>query len=575
LQRIIAVLIAVLALTLAGTASATVQPTPTVSPGTQSQVTSDTGYEVVSASDPVNVQKWAISADEGWGTTGSPAVNAFYTTTDDGQSAWTKDSSTPSGDNPAIAACPEQNGHAVYLQVHINGASNSILSLYRYVEGSGSGWTDIWDSATNQRIDKPVIAVDAYSSTANPVVYIAGRAFAQASTNVIKLMASSGTGSACTAAAGSVSFSSTPYSYTFGPTGVGGEVNSFLVYKGDGKHGQPHDVQLVYEYNPTSDTCSNSDTPCQEYRELSGNWDSGSFAWDSTNNNVLYRQDPYYKTADWPSGAYLDSQAVTDGTRMWLSFVAYDSATSPPHLVVLESDNRGATFTSPVSVDSPTVADGQSELMIGSHGVLGLAFLRVVRFHSSAGLDVHLQPCYDYNVYFTSSDDGGATWSTPTMLSNAESDWPSNCQTDASGDVLKRGTGLDYMIGSAPTGTVADDFHVVWPDWRTNPGSIYERDVSTSNLGDPSAKFVEVPTSRTLQVNVHDESSYCDGSNCSISWDWGDGAHTFGTGDTDHTYSGTGTYTITETVTGTLGGTSTAQKSVTCTLGIGGGFTCT
>ena len=89
----------------------------------------------------------------------------------------------------------------------------------------------------------------------------------------------------------------------------------------------------------------------------------------------------------------------------------------------------------------------------------------------------------------------------------------------------------------------------------------HSADVTVTNAPPPTAAFTATPTYLSVQFNGTG-SSVPVGTIASYAWDFGDG--TTGTGSTaQHTYAAAGTYTVTLTVTGSLGGTGTHSANVT------------
>ena len=176
------------------------------------------------------------------------------------------------------------------------------------------------------------------------------------------------------------------------------------------------------------------------------------------------------------NGGQLDSQFVRapGSDKLYATFVSWTNSRVAPWLALISSTNRAGSWSSLLHVDTPPtgyIADGQSELMINRAGIIGVSFLRAIMKLGSMGAF----PCYSYDVFFTTSTDGGGTWATPSKLNSSPS--TPNCIRQEGGSQV-RWTGGDYTIGAADANGA---FHPIWPDWRKGPitpGTLYTRTVT-------------------------------------------------------------------------------------------------
>ena len=403
-------------------------------------------WEMAEAADPSNANKLAIASITGIAS--SPPQSQVFVSTDGG-STWSKTYATSSSKgtgDPVIVACPEQSGHAVYLFGYLD--QYQYLHLVRSTN-DGSTWSAIWTSPHS--IDHPRMAIDSSDPNGKVGLYIAGKNEGSYNLRMWYL-----TG-AC---------DSTPRYTEFGKAANIDALNSIVIY-------DDHVVQFFYEDRPSPDGTGGNYRP---YSVIKGTWSGtrpnawltlGSATTMFTQHNKVYNNN---------NGGQLDSEFVRapGSDKLYATFVNWTNSRVAPWLELISSTNRGGTWSSPVHVDTPPsgyIADGESELMINRAGIIGVSFMRAIKRLGSMGVF----PCFSYDVFFTASSDGGATWSTPSKLNSASS--TPNCITFEGGSQV-RWTGGDYTMGAADANGV---FHPVWPDWRNGPrtpGSIYTRTVT-------------------------------------------------------------------------------------------------
>ncbi len=132
------------------------------------------------------------------------------------------------------------------------------------------------------------------------------------------------------------------------------------------------------------------------------------------------------------------------GERIYLCYALQRAGRQPAALALTRSDDGGSTWTAPKSVAPSTPAGwgaGSSSIMANADGVVG------IQYYS-------LKNKKDFDIYFTTSVDGGQTFSTPERVSTATSHAPERSA---------RAPGQDQVYGdAAPDGT----FRLVWTDKR-------------------------------------------------------------------------------------------------------------
>lgn len=415
--------------------------------GPETQVTAKGPmWEMAETVDPSNANKLAIASITG--VASSPPQSQVFVSTDGG-STWSKTYTTSGGirgnGDPTIVACPEQSGHAVYLFGYLD--QTQLFHLMRSTN-DGSTWSAVWTSPDTT--DHPRVAVDSSDPNGKIGLYIAGKDEGSRNMRMWYL-----TG-ACDA---------TPHYTELGATASIDSLNSIVVYA-------DHVVQFFYEDVPIPD---GSGGQYRSYSVITGTWSGvrpnaslqlGDETTMFTQHNKIYNQN---------NGGQMDSEVVRapGSNTLYATFVNWTKGRVAPWLELVSSTDRGKTWSSPVHVDTPPsgyIADGQSELMINGAGTIGVSFLRAIR-----GLgDLGQFPCYSYDVFFTSSSNGGVTWSAPTKL-NSSSSTP-DCITLEGGSQV-RWTGGDFTIGAAGANGA---FHPIWPDWRkgpNTPGTLYTRTV--------------------------------------------------------------------------------------------------
>jgi hypothetical protein len=121
----------------------------------------------------------------------------------------------------------------------------------------------------------------------------------------------------------------------------------------------------------------------------------------------------------------------------------------PALLQICTSDDGGLTWTAPRGV-APTTPEGWGQggcisAIVNRDGVLGIQFYNFAPNSRD-----------DFDLYFTASADGGATFTAPLRVSTATSHEPPDQNREPGGDQVYADT--------APDGT----FKLVWPDAREN-----------------------------------------------------------------------------------------------------------
>lgn len=418
---------------------------PSVTLGSETQIARDGPmWEMAEAADPSNPSKLAVTSIVG--TASSPPQSEVFVTTDRGAS-WSRTYTTAGrgeGDfDPAITACPEHKGHAVYLFGYLD--QSQTFHLMRSTN-DGSTWSSTWKSPTTT--DHPRMAVDPSDPNGAVGLYIAGKDEASHDLRVWYL-----TGGC----------SSTPHSTELDAAASVAPLNSIVVYR-------DHTVGFFYQDVPVSD---GSRGDYQSYSVVEGDWSGAPPNASLTLGGPITMFTLHEKSYDENNGGQMDSQFVRapGSDTLYATLVNWTKAKVAPWLEIVSSTDRGRTWSSPVPVDKPPsgyLADGQSELMINTAGTIGVSFLRAIR-----GLGLLGQfPCYSYDAFFTASSDGGLTWSTPAKLGSATS--IPDCIKQEGGSQA-RWTGGDYTMGAADAGGA---FHPIWPDWRSGPivpGTLYTR----------------------------------------------------------------------------------------------------
>ncbi|MDD5265121.1 MAG: PKD domain-containing protein [Candidatus Bipolaricaulis sp.] len=139
----------------------------------------------------------------------------------------------------------------------------------------------------------------------------------------------------------------------------------------------------------------------------------------------------------------------------------------------------------------------------------------------------------------------------------------------------------DGGVGAGPSATHTYTTPGTWTIVLTVTDKYGKEDVATKTIlvtaaeVGPVANFTATPTSGTVPLYVSfnaGASTYEDGAIQSYTWDFGDGATSYGL-TTSHTYYTAGTRTVTLTVRATDGETGTATKTITASTSSGGGTT--
>jgi len=145
--------------------------------------------------------------------------------------------------------------------------------------------------------------------------------------------------------------------------------------------------------------------------------------------------------------------------RIYLTF-AQGLETEPDALMMTTSDDGGTTWTKPRAIVPPALPGwgaGSSSIMVNSTGIVG------IQYYS-------LESGHDFDVFFTASTDGGATFSKPVRLSTATSNQPLT---------EPRWAGQDQVYGDTDAKGV---FHLVWTDARNHATAyqVYTRSVTVT-----------------------------------------------------------------------------------------------
>jgi len=149
--------------------------------------------------------------------------------------------------------------------------------------------------------------------------------------------------------------------------------------------------------------------------------------------------------------------------RIYLTF-AQGLETEPDALMLTTSDDGGTTWTQPRAIVPPALPGrgaGSSSIMVNSAGVIG------IQYYS-------LESGHDFDVFFTASTDGGATFSRPLRVSTAPSIQPLT---------EPRWAGQDQVYGDVDAKGV---FHLVWTDARNfaTAYQVYTRSVTVTPSAD-------------------------------------------------------------------------------------------
>jgi len=139
----------------------------------------------------------------------------------------------------------------------------------------------------------------------------------------------------------------------------------------------------------------------------------------------------------------------------------------------------------------------------------------------------------------------------------------------------------DGGVGAGPSAPYTYATPGTWTIVLTVTDKYGKKDIATKTVivteaqVGPKASFTATPTSGTVPLYVSfnaGASTYDDGAIQSYTWDFGDGATSYGL-TTSHTYYTAGTRTVTLTVRATDGETGTATKTITASTSSGGGTT--
>jgi hypothetical protein len=135
------------------------------------------------------------------------------------------------------------------------------------------------------------------------------------------------------------------------------------------------------------------------------------------------------------------------GSRVYLSY-PLDLETQPAALMLTTSDDGGQTWSQPRCI-APPVPDGwgagSASTMVNADGVVGVQWYAMKDPGNESS---------HFDLYFTASTDGGATFGTPVRVSTATSKAPPK---------QPRTPGQDQVYGdTAPDGS----FRLVWTDAR-------------------------------------------------------------------------------------------------------------
>lgn len=142
------------------------------------------------------------------------------------------------------------------------------------------------------------------------------------------------------------------------------------------------------------------------------------------------------------------------GQRVYLTF-AQEFSGFPATLMLTTSDDGGSTWTPPRAIAPSIPTDwgaGSSSIMVNAGGVVGIQFYSLGNHEN-------------FDIYFTSSTDGGITFSTPVRISSATSHQPED---------EPRWAGQDQVYGDV---SADGNFQLVWTDSRQNAAvyQIYHR----------------------------------------------------------------------------------------------------
>jgi hypothetical protein len=165
---------------------------------------------------------------------------------------------------------------------------------------------------------------------------------------------------------------------------------------------------------------------------------------------------------DGTTGDATDPAVAVEGTTVYMVWT--DSRNGNPDIFCSSSANGGATWSAAVMVNDGAISDSVSPSVAAGAGKVYAAWS-----DNSDG---------NYDIYFSSSADGGATWSAAVKLNGG-----------TTGDATSVSVAVD-----------ASTVFVVWADARTDSGDIYFRRSTDSGANWSTEKKVNTDAGTALQT---------------------------------------------------------------------------
>ena len=186
-------------------------------------------------------------------------------------------------------------------------------------------------------------------------------------------------------------------------------------------------------------------------------------AWSRDGGSTFSIPAPICETPIWGGHAVIAADASDGPRRGWVYAVA-SRKTATPHMLQVQSSKDGTDWTTPAPI--PVAPDAGPVLYtaaaVSSRGVLGVAWLQGEPGSPLSPADKTLGTReYAWDLYFTASTDGGATFAAPVRMLKTPS------RTDPS--LARWAYGTDYLSLAAPTD---GSFHLLWVDTRGGKGEI-------------------------------------------------------------------------------------------------------
>ena len=300
---------------------------------------------------------------------------------------------------------------------------------------------------------------------------------------------------------------------------------------------------------------SNVNSPSDDFVKLDKSTDGGAtWGTDVPVANVVEIPSPLpgwgFRTNSFPSIGTFPGASDDDLYVVFASDPA--GAADAADVFFTRSMDGGSSWSSPVPLND----DGETNahqffpwLAVGPNGVIHVVW------YDTRSVDAGPTNA-EINLFYTSSSDGGGTWSANERVS-AQGFVPN------SGDQFGGAFIGDYN-GIAATNPKA---HPVWTGYRGQDQDIFYAAVGGVPNDPPTAAFVDSPYGGEEDTAIMfdgSDSEDPDGDDLTYDWDFGDGTTASSQIDTfSHTYLWGGTFTVTLTVSDGNGGTDTATTPAT------------